>query len=181
MPEQQKHTNILQLAEKAIRNAEGRARHFYGLSLPEATIDFSLRGRCAGQARVSKNGSTNLRINSQLLVENLEDFLHTTIPHEVAHLVVNWRARKKRLRPRPHGPEWQSVMQDCFNLEAKRCHDYQTAPARVVPRPFLYACICREHHLTSIMHKRLSNNHQALCKTCRTPVMFLRTRKQTVE
>lgn len=173
MPDTQKNTDIRKQAETAVRHAEKLARNFYGLNLPDASVDFSLRGRCAGQARVARNGQTCLRINQQLLAENLADFLVNTIPHEVAHLIVNWQARKRRQRPRPHGPEWQAVMQDCFNLEAQRCHSYRTTPARVVPRPFLYSCHCREHRLTNIMHSRISRSYQALCRACKTPLKFI--------
>ena len=165
--------NIQQQAEIAIRQAEKQARRFYGINLPEAAIDFSLRGRCAGQARVDRNGETCLRINQQLLAENLDDFLSNTIPHEVAHLVVNWQARKKRQRPRPHGPEWQAVMRQCYGLKALRCHSYQTTPARVVPRAFLYSCNCSEHRLTSIMHNRISRSYRALCRSCKSPLTFV--------
>ena len=120
--------DILKRAEEAVRQAEAKARRYYDLRLPEATIDFSLRGRCAGQARVDGKGETQLRLNYQLLAENLEVFVKQTIPHEVAHLVVNWHRRKKRRRPRPHGPEWQRVMTDCFGLAPDRCHAYCAAP-----------------------------------------------------
>jgi len=164
---------IMQIAEATVRAAEHRARLFFAIRLPEAVIDFSLRGRCAGQARVERNAKTFLRINLKLLTENFEDFLEQTIPHEVAHLVVNWQARKKRQRPRPHGPEWQLVMQDCYGLQSVRCHAYQTTSARIVPRNFLYRCDCREHHLTSIMHNRMSHRYKALCKSCKTPLKFV--------
>ncbi len=165
--------NLHQQAEAAIRQAEKRARNFYAIDLPVAAIDFSLRGRCAGQASVDRNGETCLRINLLLLAENLDDFLNTTIPHEVAHLVVNWQARKNRQRPRPHGKEWQAVMLQCYGLEAHRCHSYQTTPARVVPRAFLYTCHCREHRLTSIMHNRISRSDQARCRNCKSPLIFV--------
>lgn len=173
MAGKQESTELRQQVETAVRKAEQRARDFYRLDLPDAMIDFSLRGRCAGQARVDRHGETRLRINQQLLAENLENFLVETIPHEVAHLVVNWQARNKSQRPRPHGPEWQAVMQSCYNLPPKRCHSYQTTLARVVPRPFLYNCHCREHRLTSIMHSRISRSYKALCKACKTPIRFV--------
>lgn len=172
--------SIAELQEKAfaaVRRAERRARDFYALKLPEASIDFSLRGRCAGQAIVERTGVTRLRINLQLLSENFDDYLKQTIPHEVSHLVVNWQARKKRLKPRPHGTEWQAIMRACFGLEAIRCHSYRTTPARVVPRPFLYACSCRDHLLTSIMHNKIGLSYQALCKACRTPLQFVDRQK----
>lgn len=163
---------IKRLAVAAVRAAERRAREFYGIRLPEAEIDFSLRGRCAGQAKVGR-GSTLLRINLTLLTENLADFLAQTIPHEVAHLVVNWQARNKRGRPRPHGPEWQRVMQCCYGLQPVRCHTYATTPARFVPRNYLYRCSCREHRLTGITHKRISQHGQAWCKSCGTTLAFV--------
>lgn len=173
MLNQKTELKILQRAEEAVRQAEARARSFYAIEFPDAEVDFSLRGRCAGQARVTRSGKTCLRINPVLLKENLDDFLTHTIPHEVAHLVVNWQSRNKRQRPRPHGPEWQAVMQSCFGLEPRRCHNYRTTPARVVPRSFLYSCSCRDHLLTSIMHNKISRSYQALCKVCRTPLKFI--------
>ena len=164
---------IIQAAEAAVRAAEHRARQFYAIRLPEAVIDFSLRGHSAGQARVERSGRTLLRINLKLLTENFEDFLAQTIPHEVSHLVVNWQARKNRRRLRPHGPEWRAVMQDCYGLEPVRCHAYKTTSARCVPRNFLYRCDCREHRLTSIMHNRISNRYKALCKNCKTHLEFV--------
>jgi SprT protein len=173
MPDKNTFDELRQQTEIAVRKAENRARNFYSLKLPEAAIDFTLRGRCAGQARIDRNGRTCLRINLQLLSENRDDFLLQTIPHEVAHLVVNWQVRKQRQRPRPHGPEWQTVMQDCFGLAPTRCHSYQTSPARVVSRPFVYLCTCREHHLTGLMHKRITHSYQAHCKACNSPIQFI--------
>lgn len=178
MSENLTNRDILQQAEATVRLAEKRARNFYDIQLPDAKIDFSLRGRCAGQARVDRNGDTCLRINLQLLTENLDDFLNNTIPHEVSHLVVNWQARQKNQRPSPHGAEWRAVMQCCFDLEPKRCHSYRTTPARIVRRPFLYICSCRKHLLTSIMHNRISRSHQALCKVCRTQLEFVSEQKR---
>lgn len=173
MPDKLSRAELQEKAIAAVRCAERRAGAFYAIKLPEASIDFSLRGRCAGQAILERTGATRLRINLKLLAENLDDYLTQTIPHEVAHLVVNWQAQKKRLKPRPHGPEWQAIMRNCFGLEAKRCHSYRTTPARIVPRPFLYACSCREHRLTSIMHNKIGLSYQALCKACRTPLQFV--------
>lgn len=168
------HSNdIIALATTTVREAEERARRAYRIDLPHAELDFSLRGRCAGQARVAANGQTSIRLNRSLLQDNLDDFLAQTIPHEVAHLVVNWQARRHRQRPRPHGVEWQSVMRDCFGLSPERCHSYRTTAARVVPRNYLYRCECRDHHLTRIMHNKIQRRARALCKTCMSPLTFL--------
>ena len=167
------HDKLIRLAKNAVRNAEEQARRHYGIRLPDAEIDFSLRGRCAGQARLSRTKKTMLRLNLQLLAENLADFLQQTIPHEVAHLVVNWQHINNRQRPQPHGKEWQAVMRNCFGLEPARCHNYRTRSARVVPRNYLYRCNCREHRLTSIMHNRINRSVQAFCKKCLKPIEFV--------
>jgi SprT protein len=166
---------IIDQVETTIRETEEQARQHYNISLPDAGIDYSLRGRCAAQARVDRNGQTFLRINLQLLSENLDDYLKQTVPHEIAHLVVNWQHRHKRQRPRPHGKEWQGVMRHCYSLEPIRCHNYRTTPARVVPRNALYRCNCREHHLTRIMHNKISRSSRALCKACHAPLKFIAT------
>ena len=165
--------DVTERVAAAVQRAEEQARRHYGIRLPAATIDYSLRGRCAGQARVAANGETLIRLNRKLLHENLADFLAQTIPHEVAHLVVTWQTRNRRHRPRPHGPEWQAVMRDCFGLEPARCHDYATTPARVVPRDYLYRCACREHRLTRIMHNKILRRARVWCKSCKRPLTFL--------
>jgi len=167
-------TELQRLSAAAVAEALQRARVFYRLDLPDVDLDVSLRGRCAGQARLLGRDRLQIRINLQLLAENRDDYLAQTIPHEVAHLVVNWQARQRSLRPKPHGPEWQAVMRDCFGLEPRRCHDYATRPARVVKRPYLYACGCREHRLTGIMHQRLRRARRATCRACNGPLQFLR-------
>lgn len=177
MPDSKLPQQLRSQAEDAVRQAEQRAREFYRLDLPAAALDFSLRGRCAGQAGVDGNGRAWLRINLQLLAENRADYLTQTIPHEVAHLVVNWQTRSKQRRPRPHGKEWQAVMADCFGLKASRCHSYPTTAARVVPRPFLYACNCREHRLTAIMHQRIARSVRVFCKACRTTLVLVAKEK----
>jgi SprT protein len=168
-------TELQAAAEQAVRRAEARARAHYAIDLPDAVIDLSLRGRCAGQARLERS-TTLLRFNLQLLSENRGDFLAVTIPHEVAHLVVLWRSRGSRRRPKPHGVEWQSVMRNCFGLVPQRCHDYATVAARVVPHCFIYRCSCREHHLTSIIHNRIRRGPGALCRSCHTLLVFIRRR-----
>ena len=157
---------------EAVNDAVERIADFAGVRLPAVQLDFGLRGHCAGQARVAGR-ELQVRVNLELLHRYQADYLAQTIPHEVAHLYVLWRHRFKRRKPRPHGPEWQVVMQDCFGLEPQRCHSYETRPARSVPRAFLYACSCREHRLTSIMHNRIKTARQALCRYCRAPLRFV--------
>lgn len=164
---------MLALAINALRRFENRARVFYALKLPEASVSFNLRGHSAGQAIVKSDGQTHLRLNQTLLAENFHEFIKQTIPHEVAHLVVYWQALGNWPKPKPHGPEWQAVMRDCFSLTPARCHNFRTRPARVVARNFVYTCNCRDHQLTSIMHNKISQRGKAVCKNCQTSLKFV--------
>ncbi len=65
-----------------------------------------------------------LRFNPIFLIQNEEDFIASTVPHEVAHLVndrVNIPPNKKQLRP--HGKGWVTVM-SLFGVEPEVTHSY---------------------------------------------------------
>ncbi|MCC5610975.1 SprT-like domain-containing protein [Nostoc sp. CHAB 5834] len=106
-----------------------------GVNLPMPTVSFDLRGTVGGQAFLSKN---HVRINAVLFTENVDEFLHQIIPHEVAHLVAN---RKFGKNISPHGEEWQRVMK-AFGLDPKRTHSLDISNARVNQNGAVYRCRC---------------------------------------
>ena len=169
----EKDSHLKAKAKKALAFAVDQISQKTGVDLPCIHLDFGLRGHAAGQARIA-NGQLEIRLNMCLLKGYTDEYLRTTIPHEVAHLYVFWQSRLLLVRPKPHGPQWQAVMQECFGLPPKRCHDYVTRPARNVRRNFLYACQCREHRLTGIMHRKLCKNSHALCRDCGSHLRFAR-------
>lgn len=134
---------------------------------PHATIRFDLRGRAAGQARVAARTPPLIRYNLALLQANPEDFLASTVPHEVAHLVAF--ARHGALI-RPHGPEWEAIMHH-FGVEPKRCHAYDVSAVKARSlRELDYHCACRGHRLTSIRHHRVLAGRTYLCRQCGAPL-----------
>lgn len=137
------------------------------LAPPEVQIRFDLRGRAAGQARFGAGLPAVLRYNPVLLAANAEDFLATTVPHEVAHLLAYCR---HGARIRPHGREWRALM-ELFGVAPERCHSYDLSvlPGRVL-RQFDYHCACRGHQLTSIRHRRVLAGQVYLCRDCATPL-----------
>lgn len=167
------------LIRQAVRDAWRRACRHYGLGpLPEPTLDFSLRGKMAGQAgwRVKSLGRRKqaqdfrLRFNLEAYALHPADMLDDTVPHEIAHLVVVARFGPGR---KPHGPEWQEVMRECFGLAPRRTHQLALTPARNVERCFIYACKCREHQLTSIRHERVRRGRSIYsCKSCGEMLRF---------
>lgn len=167
------------LIRQAVRDAWRKACAHYGLgALPEPALDFSLRGKMAGQAgwRITALGRKKqavdfrLRFNLEAYALHPADMLGDTVPHEIAHLIVVAHFGPGR---RPHGPEWQQVMRDCFGLAPRRTHQLALTPARTVERCFIYACKCREHEFTSIRHQRVRRGRSLYtCKACGEVLRF---------
>lgn len=163
--------------KEAIRRSVGqawqRATGFYDLgNLPLPEIDYSLRGRTAAQAgwRISSRrggrqaAKLRLRFNLQAYAAHPTEMLNETVPHEISHLVVVllWG-----VGCRPHGAQWQQVMQDCFGLKPQRTHSLPLKPSRTLSRDFVYACACRRHYLTRIRHGRIERGQSTYrCKDC---------------
>ena len=135
------------------------------IGIQDPQIRFDLRGRSAGQARIGSRGPWVVRYNPVLLAANAEDFLATTVPHEVAHLVAYARHGS---RIRPHGPEWQAIMRH-FGVAPERCHRYDVSAVRGRSlREFDYHCSCRGHRLSSIRHHRVLAGRDYICRHCST-------------
>jgi SprT protein len=60
-----------------------------------------------------------------------------TLRHELAHLVAQYRAGKKRIEP--HGAKWQQACRDLGLRDEKRCHTLPL-PQQRLPRPHRYRC-----------------------------------------
>ena len=143
------------------------AGHWLRINAPEAQIRFDLRGRAAGQARFGPRGPWVVRYNPVLLCANAEDFLATTVPHEVAHLVA-YALHGARIRP--HGPQWRAIMQ-YFGVAPERCHRYDLSAVRSrALREYDYHCTCRGHRLSSIRHNRVLAGGTYICRRCAAPL-----------
>ena len=83
------------------------------------------------------------------------------IPHEIAHLIVFavWGKVK------PHGKEWQSVMQNIFGIPAQTTHSMDISKVRGVT--FAYRCRCQTHQLTVRRHRAVvRGDRQYTCRKC---------------
>lgn len=174
------HKNILTKARWAWHLA---CTHCGLGSIPEPHVDLTLRGRAAGQARVSIQGkrgvrsSVEMRLRFNFLAYQLdpERFLSETVPHEVAHLIA-WIRFGRSVAP--HGREWASIMADCFGLPATRTHVLDLQPTRRVLPRYLYRCACRDHLLTGIRHKRtMLQKMEYRCRSCGQPLQFIQERR----
>lgn len=79
--------------------------------IPRPRTVFDLRGATAGMAVTERNDARHckqwVRIHPQLLLRYPVRMIQQTIPHEIAHLVVDWYMPQVS---DPHGPEWMAVM-----------------------------------------------------------------------
>ncbi len=92
---------------------------------------------CVGRADYgSMLISLNLRLRDHL------GEVDRTLRHELAHLLAQFRAGRKRISP--HGEEWRKACVDLGIHDEKRCHNLPFATKRYVAR-YVYRCPnCRE-------------------------------------
>lgn len=138
-------------------NASGRLPEQTHLLVPNVSYD--LTGTVAGYA----TGRYNIRINTSLLHTNWEEMLNVTVPHEVAHCVVQQVWGNRGIKIKSHGQQWQWVMA-LLGLPAQRCHDMQITKTRKHPRKYVYDCGQCEHNLTLNKHNKIQKkNAQYVC------------------
>ncbi len=139
------------------------AGRLFGRKFDYVPVLFNLSGRSAGMYR-RVNGRGEIRYNPHVFDRYFVDNLANTVPHEVAHYVVD---KMYRRRVRPHGPEWRAVMVE-FGVEPSvRCdYDISGLPQRR-QRRFPYICGCREHLLSATRHNRIQSRRSTYyCRDC---------------
>ena len=157
-----------------------RAEQVYEREFDNVPVAFDLRGRAAGMYVVSRRGGSTtrkIRYNPWLFAKYFDENLKSTVPHEVAHYIVEqlhrqrwWRSLSKAggsRRPQPHGPEWRGVM-DAFGADASvtSSFDMSGIPCRK-QQTVSYRCRCREHPLGIRRHNKVQRGQaQYLCRYC---------------
>lgn len=127
-----------------IRECIAIANKRYNIDMKFPTVVYQQRGTTAGTANYR---TWTIDINPVLLVENFEDMLADTVPHETAHLITEMvyphaHRRTYGQKRSPHGTEWQSVMR-VLGCEPSRTHSYDTTNAKVRTKAsYDYKCNC---------------------------------------
>jgi SprT protein len=144
----------------------------YFLTCETIPVKFDLSGNTSGMFCV-RGEEMYFRFNLQIAIDNEEEFIKQTIPHEVAHYlqIINYNQFKSG-----HGKAWKYIMQRVFNLEPKRCHEYNlTNVKKRNIKEFVYSCNCKEHVVSSIIHNRIQlKNKNYCCNICKSRVSFIR-------
>ena len=144
------------------------ASEIFAQALQPIPVMFNLRGRAAGMYRVSNNERV-IRYNPYIFSKYFDDNLQTTVPHEVAHYVVDMLYGVNRVKP--HGPEWREVML-LFKAEPRATGNYDLTgiPVRRQKR-YDYKCKCKTHQISTVRHNKImSGSAVYLCRSCKTPI-----------
>lgn len=162
---------------EAVRRVEHfveKANALYGKQMPVPVVHFDLKGTTAGQAF----SHHRIRLNEGLMVDHWDDFINDTIPHEVAHCVVNFvfgaevrltrRGKRQRIS---HGEKWKSVMR-AFGVDANRTHDMDVSKVRQARRTktkYEYRCNCcgKSIPVGPKYHKDIQNGRPLSHKGCK--------------
>lgn len=150
-----------------IKDGVDKANKFYPKhTFKMPTIKFTKRGTTAGTAT---GGHWEVNFNPVLLMENQDDFISRTVPHELAHLIdyrvnpqnheqqVVWTSRGYRRSKRDvHGADFKFIMSAVLGADnSTRCHEYDVSRARVKKKAsFQYRCTCGCGTTTSLGSKR---------------------------
>lgn len=145
--------------EKKLKDGIALAEKKYNQTFAMPKVTYDLRGRTAGTANYNR---WHIRLNAVLLMENVEDFLERTVPHELAHLITDRvypeahhnrglqflsTGRVKRGKRDVHGAKWQSVCLVLGMTDITRCHQYDVTNSQVVKsngRSIEWQCACGE-------------------------------------
>ncbi|APW54723.1 SprT family zinc-dependent metalloprotease [Pasteurella multocida] len=150
---QRKLTQCLQLASG-----------YFNRTFSMPTVHYNVRGMKAGVAYLQQN---EIRLNPILLLENSAAFIQQVVPHELAHLIVY----QVFGRVKPHGEEWQSVMQDVFHLTPEVCHQFDVSS--VTKQRYPYQCQCQTHYLSVRRHHNIQSGKAIyFCKKCKVELIL---------
>ena len=136
----------------------------YKLTIPPVQIGFDLKGRNAGIFEL-RNSLCRIRFNKIILINNFEQSLEQTVPHETAHYLTYKIFGRRNIKP--HGPQWREIMK-ILGATADIYHnfDLKNVPIRQ-QRRFIYSCNCKQHELTATRHNRVFREHATYhCRLC---------------
>jgi len=148
-----------QLIKEAVAKYCGLSEELHGI-IVTPKIEFKLRGRSVNAWANRYKNLLNFNLGAANM--DLDRYLATTVPHEVAHLVA---PELHSHRIRPHGREWKNVMHS-FGVKPDRCNSYGQRPAFKQQR-HAWHCACQQHDLSTTVHNRMMGGQRRSCTRCK--------------
>ena len=140
-----------------------QASDHFNLRLKPLKVIFNITGSAWGYY-VRNNITCCIRYNPWLFAQYLTEGLDDTVPHEVAHYLVDMRYRR---RCKPHGSEWREIMH-FFGIEKPRAtarYNLDGIPVRR-QRRHIYHCDCQSHEISTTRHYRILRGLNYNCLRC---------------
>ena len=133
------------------------AECFFDRAFSRPEYLFNQRGKSAGTAHLQRN---LIKFNPILFTQNKQEFIDQVVPHEVAHIIAYQQYGKVK----PHGKEWQHIMEYVFHRPATTTHTLDIKD--VVGKQYRYQCLCDTHLLTIRRHNNILKGTKYICKKC---------------
>lgn len=168
-----------------VQSLREKASAHFGRDIPMPGIFYDCTGTRGGYHRKG-----TLHFNPVLLEENTEEFIATTVPHEMAHHVQYivypetltsspaWMVRadwsdpfareSSRKRRSIHGEKWKSIMH-LFGVVPDRCHDYDVTNAvrrRFERFPLYCGCDTVRYRVTLKIVNKMQRGKVYKCRYC---------------
>ena len=146
------------------------AANLFKEKFPPIDVLFDLKGRVAGMYKIDK-GTKIIRFNPYHFAKYPEENFNETIPHEVAHYIIDQLYGIRNVRP--HGKEWQRLMLE-FGVEPKRTFSYslEGIPTRRHKR-YRYSCSCMQFEITTRRHNMIQQGKvEYSCRQCGGKIKF---------
>lgn len=157
---------IYEAVDKKVKETVDKLNKKFNFNMQYPVIHYDVRGTTGGLA---KSASMTVHYNDKLLKENVEEFLATTVPHEVCHIGVYHLCHvEKRSYPKNgHGADWQ-IMMRVAGVNARKYHEYEVE--RKEPVEYKYECGCPEGLIIpEKTHKKIKGKAM-MCKKCNQPL-----------
>ena len=135
------------------------ADSYFRRTFVRPTLSFRRSGRHAGTAFLQQN---RINLHPVLFAHNQQAYFSDVLPHEVSHLLVYQLFG----RVKPHGKEWQAMMQEVFNCAPETRHEFDLSPLNIPS--VRYRCDCGEVELSIRRHNAVvRGQRQYQCRKCR--------------
>jgi len=146
--------------KQRVRFFVDKANNAFDIDMPYPSIEFKLRGTTAGTATAAHK----VNFNAGLLVDNLDEYMNDTIPHEVAHTIESYLYQEGKQiaygSRRSHGAAWQKVMRT-LGIDPSRCHKMDTSKTAMPKSKHVYNCSCCEAEIivSAVVHNKIRRGY----------------------